>query len=81
MNAFFGTFVFLFTVIKSFKNLAYEGICWIASKNGILIWTCLNTSRMFSNFPSFFANNLLGYSALDTSDLGGSLTMGVTVDG
>jgi hypothetical protein len=52
----------------------------MASKNGILIWTCSNTSRMSSNFPSFLgANNLSGYGALGTKDLGRSSTMGVAL--
>lgn len=43
-NAFSCTFIFLFTVQRSFKNLAYEGICFIASKSEMLILTYLNTS-------------------------------------
>ena len=81
-NAFLRTFVFLFTVIKSFRNLVYEGICWMASKKGMLIWTCLNTSIMSSNFPSFLgACSLSGYGTLGTNDQGGSFTIGVAVDG
>ena len=54
----------------------------MVSKNGILIWTCLNTSRMSSNCPPFVGiNNLSGYGALGTNDLGGSLTIVVTIDG
>jgi hypothetical protein len=54
----------------------------MSPKNWILIWTCLNTSRMSFNFPPFLgANNLSGYGALVTNDLGGSLTIGVTIDG
>jgi hypothetical protein len=35
------------------QELGIGRVCWMVSKNGIFIWTCLNTSRMFSNFPPF----------------------------
>ena len=80
--AFFGTFVFLLIVTKSFKNLAYDGTCWIASKNGMFIWTCLNSSKILANCAFFFgAFNLSRYGAFGINDYGGSLTMGVIVDG
>src|SRR4051812_43345397 len=55
-NAFLGTFVLLFAVTKSFKNLAYAGTCLIASRNGMLICTCLNNSRISLSWPTFFGH-------------------------
>jgi hypothetical protein len=48
----------------------------------MLICTCLNTSKMSSNFPPFLGtSNLSGYGALGTKDLGGISIVGVAVDG
>ena len=52
-KAFSRTFTLLFTVQRSFKNLAYEGVCLIASNKGMFILTCLNTSYI-SEFILFF---------------------------
>ncbi|KAL2322022.1 hypothetical protein Fmac_026401 [Flemingia macrophylla] len=45
---------FLLVVHNSFKNLAYLGICLIASSKGILISTFLNVSRNYFSNSSFF---------------------------
>ena len=67
---------------KSFKNLAYDGTCWIASKNGMFIWTCLNTSKISANCAFFFvAFNLSGYGAFGINDLEGSSTVGMALGG
>ena len=42
MNASLLTPNFLFTVHKSFKNLAYDGICLMASNKEMFTLTCLN---------------------------------------
>ena len=55
-KAFFFTFSFLFTVHRSFKNLAKEGTCLIVSNKGILILTYLKVLRIFIiviDFPLF----------------------------
>ena len=44
MNASLLTPNFLFTVHKSFKNLACDGICLMASNKGMFSLTCLNSS-------------------------------------
>ena len=44
INASLLTPSFLFTVQKSFKNLAYDGICLMASNKGMFNLTCLNNS-------------------------------------
>ena len=44
INASLLTSNFLFTVHKSFKNLAYDGICLMASSKGTFNLTCLNNS-------------------------------------
>ena len=62
--AFFCIFNFLFTVHKSFKNLAYDGICFMASNKGMLILTCLKVSKISWSFVSLlFASNLSGKGA------------------
>ena len=43
----------LFTVHKSFKNLAYVGTCLLISKRG-MTFTCLNTARISVWFFTFF---------------------------
>ena len=44
MNASLLTPNFLFIVHKSFKNLAYDGICFMASNKGLFTLTSLNNS-------------------------------------
>ena len=43
----------LFRVMISLRNLAYEGICKIASTKGILICNCL---KIFTNFSKFLSS-------------------------
>ena len=45
-KAFLSTFSPLFTVHRSFKNLAYVGNCLIMSCRGMLTFTCLSTSNI-----------------------------------
>ena len=44
INASLLTPSFLFTVHKSFRNLAYDGICLMASSKGMFNFTCMNNS-------------------------------------
>ena len=44
INAFLLTPSFHFTVHESFKNLAYDGICLMASNEGMFNLNCLNNS-------------------------------------
>ena len=53
-KAFLSTLSPLFTVHKSFKNLAYVGTCLIISSRGMLNFTCLRTSCISSWLMSFF---------------------------
>jgi hypothetical protein len=81
-KAFLGTFVLLLMVTKSFRNLAYKGTYWMAFRNGMLICTCLNTSKMSSNFEPFLgAVSLSGNGALGTNFWGLPLAIGTTVSG
>ena len=53
-KAFLSTFNPLFTVHKSFKNLAYVGTCLIMSSRGMLTFTCLSTSNISAWLMAFF---------------------------
>ena len=53
-KAFLLTFNPLFTVHKSFKNLAYVGTCLIMSSRGMLTFTCLSTSNISAWLMAFF---------------------------
>ena len=53
-KAFLLTFNPLFTMHKSFKNLAYVGTCLIMSNRGMLTFTCLSTSRIPAWLIAFF---------------------------
>jgi len=64
-KAFFGTLVVLLVVHNSFKNLAWRGICWIASKRGMLILTWEKVSLILSTwvwslFLSLFRKDATG---------------------
>ena len=48
-------------VHKSFKNLAYDGICFMASKRGMFTLTCLSSSRISKFWFTFWGEiNLWG---------------------
>ena len=65
-KTFFRTFSFLFFVHISFRNLAYDGTCCIASRRGTLIWTLLNISLIFSIWAfSFWLDSLFGNGTTD----------------
>ena len=49
------SFSFFSRVNKSFKNLAYFGICLMASKRGMLTSTLLKVSRRSKSSSTFFA--------------------------
>ena len=53
-KAFLSTFSPLFTVHRSFKNLAYVGTCLIMSSRGMLTFTCLSTSNISVWLMAFF---------------------------
>ena len=53
-KAFLSTFSHLFTVHRSFKNLAYVGTCLIKSSRGVLTFTYLSTSNISILLMAFF---------------------------
>ena len=53
-KAFLSTFSPLFTVHRSFINLAYVGTCLIMSSRGMLTFTCLSTSNISVWLMDFF---------------------------
>ena len=53
-KAFWSTFNPLFTMHRSFKNLAYVGTCLIMSSRGMLTFTCLSTSNISVWLMAFF---------------------------
>ena len=53
-KAFMSTFNPLFTMHRSFKNLAYVGTCLIMSSRGMLTFTCLSTSNISAWLMAFF---------------------------
>ena len=53
-KAFSSTFSPLFTVHRSFKNLAYVGTCLIMLSRGMLTFTCLSTSNILAWLMAFF---------------------------
>ena len=53
-KAFLSTFNPLFTVHRSFKNLAYMGTCLIMSSKRMLTFTCLSTSNISVWLMAFF---------------------------
>ena len=53
-KAFLSTFSPLFTVHRSFKNLAYVRTCLIMSSRGMLTFTCLSTSNISVWLMAFF---------------------------
>ena len=53
-KAFLSTFNPLFTVHRSFKNLAYVGTCLIMSSRGMLTFTYLSTSNISAWLMTFF---------------------------
>ena len=60
-NAFLCILSLRLTVHKSFKNLAYDGICFMASKRGMFSLTCLSTLRISKFWFTFWGGiNLWG---------------------
>ena len=53
-KAFLSTFSHLFTMHRSFKNLAYVGTCLIMSSRGMLTFTCLSISNISVWLMAFF---------------------------
>ena len=60
-KAFLSTYNPLFTVHRSFKNLAYVGTCLIMSSRGMLTVTCLSTS----NIPAWLMAFFLAFNACE----------------
>jgi len=46
-KTFLETFIFFFLVHMSYRNLAYDETCWMASWRGTFIWAWLNISLIF----------------------------------
>ena len=53
-KAFLFTLRNLFTVHRSFKNIAYVGTCLIISRRGMLTFTCRSTSKISVWLTDFF---------------------------